>query len=265
MADCLRALGQPAQALKLARSPAVEKFAPPAKAEIPSSKQVPGATSARWTRPCASWSRLLCARGLARAVGGPAALCLRRHPGGGRGRDVDALAWFHRTHAIDGAELTDADERADLLERRLGRAEGLDRCSGRRRARDSQLAFPHRRMDTMNKLTPMTCGQFGSDRRERWGRRISAPGSEESHGDHRTQPPRATRGVLYVHSAPSALCPHIEWAAGGVLGIAVNLEVDPTARAGQAPTGRCSPGGGKREPRPRWRRRCAAGSICGSR
>jgi len=29
--------------------------------------------------------------------------------------------------------------------------------------------------------------------------------------------------VLYVHSAPSALCPHIEWAAGGVLGRAVNL------------------------------------------
>jgi Protein of unknown function (DUF3145) len=31
-----------------------------------------------------------------------------------------------------------------------------------------------------------------------------------------------TRGVLYVHSAPSALCPHIEWAVGGVLGSAVN-------------------------------------------
>ena len=28
----------------------------------------------------------------------------------------------------------------------------------------------------------------------------------------------ATCGVLYVHSAPSALCPHIEWAVGGVLG-----------------------------------------------
>ena len=28
--------------------------------------------------------------------------------------------------------------------------------------------------------------------------------------------------MLYVHSAPSALCPHIEWAVGGVLGIAVN-------------------------------------------
>jgi hypothetical protein len=36
-----------------------------------------------------------------------------------------------------------------------------------------------------------------------------------------------TRGVLYVHSAPSALCPHIEWAVGGVLGHAVNLEWTP--------------------------------------
>jgi len=33
-----------------------------------------------------------------------------------------------------------------------------------------------------------------------------------------------TRGVLYVHSSPSALCPHIEWAAAGVLGHAVDLE-----------------------------------------
>ena len=31
-----------------------------------------------------------------------------------------------------------------------------------------------------------------------------------------------TRGVLYVHSTPSALCPHIEWAVGGVLGVAVS-------------------------------------------
>ena len=30
-----------------------------------------------------------------------------------------------------------------------------------------------------------------------------------------------TRGLLFVHSAPSALCPHIEWAVGGVLGVAV--------------------------------------------
>lgn len=31
-----------------------------------------------------------------------------------------------------------------------------------------------------------------------------------------------TRGVLFVHSAPSALCPHIEWAASGVLGAPVD-------------------------------------------
>ncbi len=44
---------------------------------------------------------------------------------------------------------------------------------------------------------------------------------------------QATRGVIYVHSAPSALCPHIEWAVGGVLGNAVNLEWTPQpAQAG---------------------------------
>nr|WP_310965034.1 DUF3145 domain-containing protein [Nocardioides marmorisolisilvae] len=43
----------------------------------------------------------------------------------------------------------------------------------------------------------------------------------------------ATRGVLYVHSAPSALCPHVEWAAGGVLGVGVNLDWTPQpAQAG---------------------------------
>ncbi|MFD8996500.1 DUF3145 domain-containing protein [Streptomyces abikoensis] len=33
-----------------------------------------------------------------------------------------------------------------------------------------------------------------------------------------------TRGVLYVHSAPRALCPHVEWAVGGVLGARVTLD-----------------------------------------
>lgn len=33
-----------------------------------------------------------------------------------------------------------------------------------------------------------------------------------------------TRGVLYVHSAPRALCPHVEWAVGGVLGVRVQLD-----------------------------------------
>jgi hypothetical protein len=36
-----------------------------------------------------------------------------------------------------------------------------------------------------------------------------------------------TRGVLYVHSAPSALCPHVEWAAGGVLGVSMNMSWTP--------------------------------------
>lgn len=44
----------------------------------------------------------------------------------------------------------------------------------------------------------------------------------------------ATRGVIFIHSAPSALCPHIEWAVGGVLGVAVNL--DWTAQPAQAGT-----------------------------
>ena len=36
-----------------------------------------------------------------------------------------------------------------------------------------------------------------------------------------------TRGVLFVHSAPRALCPHVEWAAGGVLGVRVSLDWTP--------------------------------------
>lgn len=37
----------------------------------------------------------------------------------------------------------------------------------------------------------------------------------------------ATRGLFWVHSAPSALCPHVEWAVGGVLGVATNLDWIP--------------------------------------
>ncbi|MEV4970106.1 MULTISPECIES: DUF3145 domain-containing protein [Streptomyces] len=33
-----------------------------------------------------------------------------------------------------------------------------------------------------------------------------------------------TRGVLYIHSAPRAMCPHIEWAVAGVLGLRVQLD-----------------------------------------
>ena len=49
----------------------------------------------------------------------------------------------------------------------------------------------------------------------------------------RTATRASTRGVLYVHSTPSALCPHIEWAAGGALGNAVSMAWTPQgAQAG---------------------------------
>src|SRR6059058_6057676 len=50
--------------------------------------------------------------------------------------------------------------------------------------------------------------------------------------DRRVQMAGATtRGVLYVHSAPRALCPHIEWAAGGVLGVRLSMDWIPQPAA----------------------------------
>ncbi len=34
----------------------------------------------------------------------------------------------------------------------------------------------------------------------------------------------ATRGVVYVHASPPAVCPHVEWALSGVLGTRVSLD-----------------------------------------
>lgn len=36
-----------------------------------------------------------------------------------------------------------------------------------------------------------------------------------------------TRGVLFVHAATSALCPHVEWAVAGVLGVSVPMAWEP--------------------------------------
>lgn len=36
-----------------------------------------------------------------------------------------------------------------------------------------------------------------------------------------------TNGVLQVLSAPSPMCPHVEWAVGGVLGVPVSLDWRP--------------------------------------
>jgi hypothetical protein len=44
-----------------------------------------------------------------------------------------------------------------------------------------------------------------------------------------------TRGVLFIHSAPSAVCPHIEWAIAAAIGVPVNLDWanQPAQRATQ--------------------------------
>jgi hypothetical protein len=43
----------------------------------------------------------------------------------------------------------------------------------------------------------------------------------------------SVRGVLHVHCAPPALCPHVEWAVAGVLGVPANLPwVDQPAAPG---------------------------------
>lgn len=34
----------------------------------------------------------------------------------------------------------------------------------------------------------------------------------------------STRGVVYVHSSPAAVCPHVEWAISGTLGARVSLQ-----------------------------------------
>jgi len=36
-----------------------------------------------------------------------------------------------------------------------------------------------------------------------------------------------TRGVLFVHSAPAALCPHVEWAVSGVLSVRTSMSWNP--------------------------------------
>jgi tetratricopeptide (TPR) repeat protein len=119
MADCHRALGKPQEALKLAKSPSVANFSPEAKAEMTIVEagarrdlgQLDAALRTLELAPLASKSRSSWVVRLRYAYADTLQAA---------GREQDALAWFHRTHAIDGEELTDADERAEALERKLG-------------------------------------------------------------------------------------------------------------------------------------------------
>jgi tetratricopeptide (TPR) repeat protein len=119
MADCHRALGQPDQALKLAKSPSVVNFAPEAKAEMTIVEagarrdmgQLDAALRTLELAPITSKSRAAWVVRLRYAYADTLEAA---------GRDTDALAWFHRTHAIDAEEITDAAERAAQLEKRVG-------------------------------------------------------------------------------------------------------------------------------------------------
>jgi len=121
MADCHRALGKPEQALKLARSEGVKNFAPAAKAEMTLVEsgarrdlgQLDAALRVLEQAPLMSSSREAWVVRLRYAYADTLLAA---------GREADALAWFHRTHAIDGDEITDAAERAEALERAAGSA-----------------------------------------------------------------------------------------------------------------------------------------------
>ena len=117
MADCHRALGQPDQALKLAKSPSVVNFAPEAKAEMTIVEagarrdigQIDAALRTLELAPLTSKSRAVWVVRLRYAYADTLEAA---------GRETDALAWFHRTDAVDADEITDAAERAERLERR---------------------------------------------------------------------------------------------------------------------------------------------------
>jgi tetratricopeptide (TPR) repeat protein len=119
MADCHRALGQPEQALRLAKSPSIARFRPEAKAEMTLVEagarrdmgQLDAALRTLELAPLQSKSREAWVVRLRYAYADTLEAA---------GRETDALAWFHRTHAIDAHELTDASDRADALEKRLG-------------------------------------------------------------------------------------------------------------------------------------------------
>ena len=116
MADCHRALGRPEEALKLAKSPGVASFAPEAKAEM----TIVEAGALRDLGRFDAALRTLEKAPLQSQNRAPWVVRLRyayAETLEQAGRTTDALAWFHRTHAIDGGELTDAEARAEQLER----------------------------------------------------------------------------------------------------------------------------------------------------
>lgn len=120
MADCHRALGNPTRALELAKSPAVARFAPAAKAEMTIVEagarrdlgQFDAALRTLEVAPLNSKSREAWVVRLRYAYADTLEQAERLN---------DALTWFHKTNAIDAEELTDAADRAEALEKRVTR------------------------------------------------------------------------------------------------------------------------------------------------
>lgn len=120
MADCHRALGHPEQAIKLAHSPSVVNFKPEAKAEM----TLVEAGARRDLGQMDAALRVLELSPLNNKSRGSWVVRLRYAYADtleAAGRLNEALQWFHRTHAIDSEDLTDAAARAEDLERRVDR------------------------------------------------------------------------------------------------------------------------------------------------
>lgn len=119
MADCLRALGRPEEALKLAKSPAVAKFSAPAKAEM----TIVEAGARRDQGHLEAALRTLEQAPLASSDREPWVVRLRYAYAdalAAADQPMEALEWFHRTEAIDAEAITDAAARARGLEGEAG-------------------------------------------------------------------------------------------------------------------------------------------------
>lgn len=118
MADCHRALGQPEDAVRLARSSSVANFVPEAKAEMTIVEagarrdmgHIDAALRVLELAPLNSRSRASWVVRLRYAYADALEAA---------GRDQDALAWFHRTQGIDHDEITDSAARAEALEKKV--------------------------------------------------------------------------------------------------------------------------------------------------
>jgi tetratricopeptide (TPR) repeat protein len=116
MADCERALGRPDRALALTRNPAVADMPAELKAEVTIVEagarrdlgEIDAALRTLENAPLRSQKR---ADWVVRLRYAYADTLLAA------GRTEDAVEWFHRTVAIDGDEITDAEERVAELER----------------------------------------------------------------------------------------------------------------------------------------------------